>query len=69
MLKHGKYVYVDLGNGKYIKVRVLKARDENSPERYILTSSINKKKPKDAITIKLDNLPVEVKDKLTKFFL
>ncbi|QGA54366.1 hypothetical protein GFS03_07165 [Sulfolobus sp. E5-1-F] len=69
MLKHGKYVYVDLNNGKYVKVRVLKSRDDNSAEKYILTSYVNKNKPKNSIVIKMDNLPIEVKDKLTKFFL
>ncbi|MCH4815077.1 MAG: DUF5622 domain-containing protein [Saccharolobus sp.] len=69
MLKHGKYVYVDLNNGKYIKVRILKSRDDNSAEKYILTNYVNKNKPKNGIIIKMDNLPIEVKDKITRFFL
>ncbi|QXJ29656.1 hypothetical protein J5U23_02529 [Saccharolobus shibatae B12] len=69
MLKHGKYVYVDLNNGKYIKVRILKSRDDNSAEKYILTNYVNKNKPKNGIIIKMDSLPIEVKDKITRFFL
>ncbi|ACP35372.1 conserved hypothetical protein [Sulfolobus islandicus Y.G.57.14] len=69
MLKHGKYVYVDLNNGKYIKVRILKSRDDNSAEKYILTNYVNKNKPKNGMIIKMDNLPIEVKDKITRFFL
>ncbi len=68
MLKHGKYIYVDLGN-KYLKVRVLKSRDENSPDRYVLTSFITKYKPRNAEIVKLDNLPIEVRDKITNYFL
>ncbi|AKA74176.1 hypothetical protein SULI_09845 [Saccharolobus solfataricus] len=69
MLKHGKYVYIDLNNGKYVKVRILKSRDDNSVEKYVLTSHVSKNRPKNAIVIKMDNLPIEVKDKLTRFFL
>ncbi|BDB97816.1 DUF5622 domain-containing protein [Saccharolobus caldissimus] len=69
MLKHGKYVYVELNKDKYLKVRVLKSRDENSPERYILTGFVSKKRPIKAQVIKLENLPTEIRDKITKTFL
>lgn len=70
ILKHGKYAYIEIGKGKYIKVRVIKNREENSPDRYIIADNLVRKfKPRNAIVLKLDNLPVEVKDKITRTFL
>lgn len=65
-LKHEKYAFIDLGNGKLIKVRILKSKEENSPDRYqIMPGKIFKKKPsRNALILKLDQAPVEVRDKL-----
>ncbi|ARM77176.1 DUF5622 domain-containing protein [Acidianus manzaensis] len=64
MLKHKKYLYVD--SGKYlIKVRKLKNKDENSPDTYIVISKVVRK-PRNAEIKKLDDLPIEVKDKIMK---
>ncbi|EZQ06800.1 MULTISPECIES: DUF5622 domain-containing protein [Acidianus] len=68
MLKHGKYIYVNVGNGYYIKVRILKKRDENSPDRYIPIFRTSRRVRK-AKVVKLDDLPVEVRDRLSKSFL
>jgi hypothetical protein len=64
MLKHKKYLYVDTGK-YFIKVRVLKNRDENSPDSYIVVSK-NVKKPRNALVKKLEDLPIEVRDKISK---
>ncbi len=64
MLKHNKYVYVDVGK-YFIKVRVLKNRDENSPDSYIVVGR-NIRKPRNAQVKKLEDLPIEVRDKIYK---
>jgi len=65
-LKQKKYVYVDTGKGKYVKVRVLKNRDENSPDRYIVLDIISNHKFRKANIVKIDDIPLEVRDKITK---
>ncbi len=65
-LKHKKYVYIDTGKNIYVKARVLKNRDENSADRYILLNVMPKAKPRKALILKLDNLPLEVKEKISK---
>ncbi|AWR97804.1 hypothetical protein DFR86_09760 [Acidianus sulfidivorans JP7] len=64
MLKHKKYLYIDLGK-YFIKVRKLKNKDENSPDAYIVIGKAMKKSRNVEIK-KLDDLPIEVKDKITK---
>ncbi|MCY0859492.1 MAG: DUF5622 domain-containing protein [Sulfolobaceae archaeon] len=64
-LKHDKYAFVDLKNGKYVKIRILKSKEENSPDRYLVLNKIYIKKPsRNATILKLEDLPVEVRDKL-----
>jgi hypothetical protein len=66
-LKHKKYVYVRVNDQLFVKLRVLKSRDENSPDRYILTGVMQKKIPsRYAQVIKLDQLPLEVRDLILK---
>lgn len=65
MLKHKKYIYVDTGN-YYIKVRKLKNKDENSPDAYIVIRKLGKRKPRSAEIKKLEDLPLEVREKITK---
>ncbi|QIJ32848.1 DUF5622 domain-containing protein [Acidianus brierleyi] len=65
-LKQKKYVYVDTGKRKYVKVRVLKNRDENSPDRYIVLDIISNHKFRKANIVKIDDIPLEVRDKITK---
>ncbi|AHC51605.1 hypothetical protein SUSAZ_06390 [Sulfolobus acidocaldarius SUSAZ] len=66
MLKHQKYVYVDIGDQKkFLKIRFLKSRSENNnPEAYVILDKISIKLPRNAKVIKYDDLPAEVKDKL-----
>ncbi|MEM0373165.1 MAG: DUF5622 domain-containing protein [Sulfolobaceae archaeon] len=66
-LKHGKYAYVKVKDNLFVKVRVLKSRDENSPDRYIILNVFHKKIPsRRAEVIELEKLPIEIKDKLLK---
>lgn len=63
-LKKGKYVYVELDKSKFAKLRVLRKRDEKSPDRYILIDKLLTVRPRNATVIKLEDLPLEVKDKV-----
>lgn len=63
-LKKGKYVYIKLENGKYVKVRVLKGRAENSPDKYIVVGPVVKEPPLRAKVIDIYDLPKEVADRI-----
>jgi len=65
-LKQKKYIYVDTGKDKFVKVRILKNRDENSPDRYIVLDVMSNHKFRKANIIKIDYIPLEVRDKITK---
>lgn len=65
-LKKGKYVYIKLSNGKYVKVRVIKSKAEDVPERYIPVGPIVKKPPLTAKVIKEEELPENVREHLSK---
>ncbi len=63
-LKHKKYVYVARSDGWYVKVRILKGRDENDPSRYIVVGPKVKEPPPTAQIIREERLPNEVRAKL-----
>ncbi len=63
-LKKGKYVYVRISNKVYVKVRVLKSRSEENPERYIVVGPIVKEPPWTAKVIDVETLPDEVASKI-----
>ena len=63
-LKKGKYVYVKIGNNAYVKVRVLKSKSEENPERYIVVGPIVKEPPWTAKVIDLETLPDDVASKI-----
>ncbi|BCU68651.1 hypothetical protein HS7_20880 [Sulfolobales archaeon HS-7] len=60
--KHKKYVYVEMGKS-YVKLRVFKSRDEKDPNRYIPLKRIKGIKRNFSV-MKLEDLPVEVRDKI-----
>jgi len=62
--KHGKYVYVDRGDGWYVKLRVLKSRDEDDVSRYIVVGFKTRKPPATYPILYIDELPEEVQRKL-----
>ena len=62
--KHGKYVYVDRGDGWFVKLRVLKSREEDDPARYIVVGFKTRKPPRTYPLLKIDELPEEVQRKL-----
>jgi hypothetical protein len=68
-LKQKKYAYIDTGKGKYVKVRILKNRDENSPDTYIVLNIISIRKYRKARLIKIDDMPLEVRDKIAKLIM
>ncbi|MCG2870865.1 MAG: DUF5622 domain-containing protein [Sulfolobales archaeon] len=68
MLKHKKYVYVEVtkeeGKKKriyYVKVRVLKSRDNSDPQKYIVLDLVRTGKPRTAKVLSVDVLPTDVK--------
>ena len=68
MLKHNKYVYVEVtkeeGKKKriyYVKVRVLKGRDNSDPQKYIVLDLVRTSKPRTAKVLSVDVLPTDVK--------
>lgn len=64
--KHGKYAYVLREDGWYVKVRVLKSRDEKDPSRYIIVSVKTKKPPLTFPILKIDELPAEVQEQIRR---
>ena len=72
MLKHGKYIYVEVEKevqGKkvkyYIKVRNLKSRTETSdPKKYIVVGPVRTSPPRRAKVFNIDVLPTDVKNKI-----
>jgi hypothetical protein len=61
--KHDKYAFIDVGNGLYTKVRVMKGRKEGA-ERYVLTGLLVKRIPRGAPTLSKESLPQEIKNLL-----
>ncbi len=68
MLKHKKYVYVEVtkeeGKRKriyYVKVRVLKSRDNSDPQKYTVLDLVRTSKPRTAKVLSVDVLPTDVK--------
>jgi hypothetical protein len=62
--KHGKYVYVRRRDGLYVKVRVLKSREEKDPSRYIVVGPAVKNPPFTYKVLDESDLPSEVRDQL-----
>ena len=69
-LKHGKYIYVQLDKNKFVKIRYIKSYEKsekaNDVNAYILLNKIVTKVSKKAKVVKIEDLPVEVRDKLPK---
>jgi len=60
-LKRGKYAYVELSPGRYVKVRVVKSRAEDSPRRYLPVSKVSGYVPPTAMVLKLDSIPEQAR--------
>ncbi len=56
-LKKGKYAYVELEPGRYVKVRVVKSRADDSPSKYLVVSPETARVPERARVVRLDSLP------------
>ncbi|MEM0453438.1 MAG: DUF5622 domain-containing protein [Sulfolobales archaeon] len=63
-LKKEKYLYIEIGKDKYIKVRVLKSKAEDNPARYVPLRVCVKKPPKTAKVVRAADLPTEVVSKI-----
>ncbi len=59
--KHGKYVYVDRGDGWFVKVRVFKSRDPASPDRYLVLGFKTREPPLTYRVVKAEELPEEIR--------
>ena len=62
--KHGKYAYVDRGDGWYVKVRVLKSRKADDPSRYIVVGPKVRRPPETYPLLKAEELPEEARRRL-----
>ncbi|MEN3000050.1 MAG: DUF5622 domain-containing protein [Acidilobaceae archaeon] len=63
--KHGKYMYVKRGDGLYVKVRVLKSR-EQGPAKYVILGPAAKVPPMGFELMKEEDLPEEAREELYK---
>lgn len=63
-MKKGKYIYVEIDEGKYLKVRVLKSKARDDASRYIPLGVIVSKPSRSASVIKLSELPSDVINKI-----
>jgi hypothetical protein len=59
--KHGKYVYVKRRDGWYVKVRVLKNREDNDPAKYIVVGPKVREAPYTYKIMEEDELPEEAR--------
>ncbi|MET1101776.1 MAG: DUF5622 domain-containing protein [Pyrodictiaceae archaeon] len=57
--KHGKYAYVLREDGWYVKVRLLKSRSDDSPDKYVIVGFKTRKAPETYPIIRLEDLPEE----------
>ena len=62
--KHGKYVYVRRRDGLYVKVRVLKSRDDKDTSRYIPVGPAVKEPPLAFKVVDEGDVPEEVRESL-----
>ena len=69
-LKHEKYIYVQLDKNKYAKIRYIKSYEKaekaNDVNAYILLNKIVTKVSRKAKIVKKEDLPIEIRDKLSK---
>ncbi len=62
--KHKKYVYVRRKDGWYVKVRVLKNRADDDPEKYIIVGPKVKEPPITFEVIREEEVPEAIRDRL-----
>jgi hypothetical protein len=62
--KHGKYAYVLRNDGWYVKVRVLKGREQSDASKYIVVGPKRREAPPSYPVIREDDLPEEVRKQL-----
>ena len=62
--KHGKYAYVLRNDGWYVKVRVLKSRNETDPSRYVVIGPKRRDAPVTYPVLREDEVPEEVRKQL-----
>lgn len=62
--KHGKYAYVLRSDGWYVKVRILKSRNEKDPSRYIVVGPKRREPPTTYPVLREDEVPEEVRKQL-----
>ncbi len=62
--KHGKYAYVQRSDGWYVRIRVIKSRAEDDPERYVILGPKVREPPITYQVIREEELPEEIVYKL-----
>lgn len=56
-LKKGKYVYIEIAPGSFVKVRMIKSKADDSPKKYQVVARATSRVPWTAKIIKLESLP------------
>ncbi|MEM0340624.1 MAG: DUF5622 domain-containing protein [Acidilobaceae archaeon] len=62
--KHEKYAYVRRKDGWYVKLRVLKSRDEKDSSKYVILDLKTRRVPRSFKVIHEKDLPPDVVQKL-----
>lgn len=63
--KHGKYVYVKRGDGLYVRVRVLKSREQD-PAKFVIIGPAVRAPPLGFELLKEEDLPESTREELSK---
>jgi len=56
-LKKGKYAYVEIAPGSFVKVRVIRSKADDSPRKYQVVTRVTSRVPAEARIVKLDSIP------------
>lgn len=62
--KHGKYVYIDRGDGWYVKARVFKNKALDDPGKYLPVGPKVREPPFTFEIVRLEDLPEQVREAL-----
>ncbi|MCE4615307.1 MAG: DUF5622 domain-containing protein [Desulfurococcales archaeon] len=62
--KQGKYIYIKIREDGYVKARVFKNKADDDPDKYLVTGPKRSSAPITYSIIDIDDLPVEIQDKL-----
>ncbi len=62
--KRGKYAYVERDDGWFVRIRVIKTRSDDDPDKYVPTGFKTRKPPLTYQIIREDDLPEEARKRI-----